>query len=102
MKILALEREIPGKTASDFQPYLQDEARQVWELYKAGVIRETYFSADSHEAVFMLECATQAEARNVLESLPLVRAGLIRFEIIPLAPYDGFERLFKTQMQNST
>ena len=95
MKILALEREIPDKTASDFHPYLQDEARRVWELCQAGVIRETYFSANSHEAVFMLECATQAEARESLESLPLVRAELIRFEVIPLVPYDGFGRLFR-------
>ena len=33
-------------------------------------------------------------ARQILAQLPLVQAGLIEFEIIPLVPYDGFERLF--------
>jgi len=31
----------------------------------------------------------------VLNELPLVQAGLIAFDIIPLAPYDGFNRLLK-------
>ena len=43
MKILAMEREVPGITAADCQPYLQAEAASAWELYQAGVIRELYF-----------------------------------------------------------
>jgi len=33
-------------------------------------------------------------AEAALDSLPLVQAGLIRFELIPLSPYPGFARLF--------
>jgi hypothetical protein len=44
--------------------------------------------------VLMLECGTLEEAQRLLSGLPLVRAGLIKFELIPLAPYDGFARLF--------
>jgi hypothetical protein len=33
MKILAIEREYEGKTAKDFQPHLEAEARRVWKLY---------------------------------------------------------------------
>ena len=51
-------------------------------------------SADRHEAVLVLECADAAEARSALAGLPLVAAGLIEFELIPLVPYDGFARLF--------
>ncbi len=36
----------------------------------------------------------KAEARQALETLPLVQAGLIEFQILPLIPYDGFARLF--------
>ena len=94
MKILALEKELPGATAEAFQPLLKDEARRVWELQQSGALREIYFSADQHTAILMLECPSVEEARRVLSSLPLVTAGLIEFEIIPLAPYDGFARLF--------
>ena len=42
----------------------------------------------------MLECAGIEEAQETLNSLPLVREGLITFEIIPLKPYPSFSRLF--------
>ena len=45
----------------------------------------------------MLECSSLAEAAAALDALPLVREGLITFELLPLAPYDGFERLFPTE-----
>ena len=94
MKFLALEVERPGLTAADFQPHLQPEAARLWELVQAGTVRETYFRADRHAAVLVLECADTDEAQRALASLPLVAAGLIEFELIPLVPYDGFARLF--------
>jgi hypothetical protein len=95
MKILAMEVETEGVKPEQFAPHLQAEARQVWELYQNGLIRELYFRADRSEAVLILECKDVMEAREKLHSLPLVRAGLIRFEIIPLVPYPGFARLFE-------
>ncbi|MBN1120309.1 MAG: superoxide dismutase [Anaerolineae bacterium] len=94
MKFLALEVEAPGLTAADFAPHSRDEAARVWELVKAGLIRETYFNPDDHTAVLILEAADRAEAQQALDSLPMVQAGLIRFDLVPLAPYTGFERLF--------
>lgn len=94
MKVLALEEETPNRKADDFQPYLKAEAERVWELYRAGIIRELYFNQDTHTAVLVLECADMAEAGATLATLPLVQAGLIAFQLIPLIPYDGFARLF--------
>lgn len=94
MKILALEKEMPGTTPEQFAPHLKAEAARVWELYKSGGLREMYFRQERSEAVLMLECADVKEAHQLLETLPLAQAGLIEFEIIPLVPYPGFERLF--------
>ncbi|MCG3212063.1 MAG: hypothetical protein FOGNACKC_05710 [Anaerolineae bacterium] len=94
MKLLALERERPGATAEDFQRHARAEAARAWELHQAGVIRELYFRADRPEAVLVLECAGPDEARAALGTLPLVQAGLIDFELIPLTAYPGFARLF--------
>jgi muconolactone delta-isomerase len=96
MKILAIEKEFSGIADDQYQPHLKEEALKAWELYQNGVIRELYFRSDRSEAVLILECSDPAEARKVLNSLPLVREGLIDFEIIPLKPYPGFERLFVT------
>ncbi len=52
MKILALEHELPGTTAEQFQQYANDEARKVWKLNQAGIIR----------AVLVLECASVIKA----------------------------------------
>lgn len=97
MKILAMEVETEGVKPEDFTPHLRSEARRVWELYQSGMIRELYFRADRSEAVLILECADTNEAQHLLEALPLVQAGLIRFEVIPLIPYPGFERLFEAK-----
>ncbi len=94
MKILALEHETPGVTADQFRPHLVAEAARLYQLVQSGVVRETYFRADRHDAVLVLECADLVEAQAALESLPLVASGLISFELIPLVPYNGWERLF--------
>lgn len=96
MKILAMEVETEGVKPEQFAPHLKTEARRVWELYQNGTIRELYFRADRSEAVLILECANANEAQHALETLPLVQAGLIRFTVIPLVAYPGFERLFET------
>ncbi len=94
MKILATEKENPGVTEEQFKPFLKPEAEKVWQLYKQGIIREIYFTQDTHEAVLILECRDGKEAENILNTLPLVKENLIIFEIKPLIAYDGFERLF--------
>jgi hypothetical protein len=94
MKILALESEIEGGRAEQFQPHLEAEAARVYELFQKGDLRELYFNQEKHTAVLILECPDTVSARAILDTLPLVRAGLIAFEIIPLIPYPGFARLF--------
>lgn len=96
MKILALERDVPGITGDQFKPYLKPEAARVWELYQSDIFREMYFDKDTHNAVIIMECTDIEEARAALQTLPLVREGLIRFEVMALEPYSGFSRLFTT------
>ena len=94
MKILAIEKEVPGVPDDAFAPHLRDEAARAWKLHQAGVIRELYFRDDWPGAVLMLECEDLRAAEEALASLPLVRHGLIRFELVPLRAYPGFARLF--------
>jgi hypothetical protein len=94
MKILAIEKDRPGASAESFKPHLQAEAARVWELVQADILREIYFSKERHSAVLILECPDAAAARTALDTLPLVKAGLIEFDILPLVPYPGYARLF--------
>lgn len=94
MKILAIEKELPGVADSDYEPWLEAEARKAWELHQAGLIRELYFT-DEHCAVLVLEASDKAHAREIVEQLPLVQQKLIDFDILALTAYPGFARLFK-------
>ncbi len=94
MKILAMEKEMPGVLPDQFAQHLKSEAIRAWSLYTSGALREMYFRQDRSEAVLVLECTDAEEAARLLDSLPLVKAGLICFDIIPLVPYTGFARLF--------
>jgi muconolactone delta-isomerase len=95
MKMLAMEHEVAGVSEEAFTPeLLKEESRRAWELYQSGILREIYFRADRPEAVLVLECESVGDAHNLLGTLPLVREGLIAFDLIPLAPYPGFGRLF--------
>ena len=94
MKILAIEKEIPGVTEQDYQPYLEAEARKAWELHQQGLIRELYFN-DDHCAVLILEAQDKAHSRQIINQLPLVQQKLIDFDLMVLSAYTGFARLFK-------
>jgi hypothetical protein len=93
MKILAIEKEVPGIKEEDYIPYLKEEAGKAWQLYEAGIFREMYFTGKD-EAVIIMECENTEAATDILQTLPLVKAGLIKFETSQLLPYPGFKRLF--------
>jgi len=93
MKVLALEKDRVGADPAASAPHLHAEARAVWELTQRGIIREIYFRETRSAAVIVLEVDSAQHAREALDQLPLVRAGLIEFEVIGLRPYPGFSRL---------
>ena len=97
MKILAFEVENPGVNPENFARYGEAEARRVWELVQEEVIREIHFRRDQNSAVIFLECQDLDEAQEILDTLPFVQNGLIRFDLIPLKPYPGLERLFRME-----
>ena len=94
MKILAIEKEMPGVTDTDYKPYLEAEAWKAWELQQQGLIREMYFTNDDC-AVLVLEADNKDHVRQIIDQLPLVQNKLIDFELLALTAYPGFARLFK-------
>ncbi len=97
MKVLAIEKVEKDLPDQLFEPHVKAEATRVWELYQAGSIRELYFRSDREEAILVLECTDIHEASKMIKTLPLVKEGLIDFDLIPLRAYPGFERLFASQ-----
>lgn len=94
MKILAIEKEIANIDWSTENDILVNEAKQVYQLYLSGYFREIYFN-ESHNAVIILECESIEKASELLNSLPLVKKGMIAFDLMQLNPYTGYERIMK-------
>jgi len=94
MKILALEREVEGATWENVEKILEQEAQHVFQLYLSDNLREIYFTEDKN-AVLIMETKNKKAAEKLLNSLPLVKFGKIKFEIMELKPYLGFERIIK-------
>ncbi len=94
MKVLAIAKVDPKTTPTKMQPYLEEEVRHAWKLYREGTLREMYDRQDRRGVVFVLECGSIDEARNTLNGLPFVREKLIDFETMSLEPFSYFEMLF--------
>lgn len=92
MKILAIEKEIPGATWDNTESLLKKEARYVFELYLSDIMREIYFT-ENNSAVLVLEAKSKLAAKQTLNALPLVKSGKIKFDIMELRPYNGYLRL---------
>ena len=95
MKILALEKEMTTARVISFRKHAKAEAKALWQLYLEGIVREFYFRKEKKLSVLILEVKSKAEANTALSKLPYVSKKLIKFELIPLRPYPGFQRLFK-------
>jgi len=94
MKILALEKEIEGVKWENAENLLVQEAQHVFQLYISDSLREIYFTEDK-KAVLIMETKDIEEAKILLDTLPLVKEGKIKFDIMELKPYTGYERIIK-------
>ncbi|MXW72765.1 MAG: superoxide dismutase [Gammaproteobacteria bacterium] len=98
MKIFAISYRPPGTTEAAKEPQKIPEAYRAWELYKSGVFREMHWRADGKPGVVLvLECDTVDQAHEALNSLPMVIGGTLAFDVIPVGPYDHFDRLFREE-----
>ena len=77
-RILAIGHLTPKATPRVMPAVMPDEVRETVRLY---LVRK-----DGPGVVFILNLTDVAEARALLEQLPLGRQGLMDFDLIPLGP----------------
>ena len=75
-----------GVTREQIMTVMPDEIRQTVQLYLNGKIREWYSRGDGRGVIFLLDTRDVAEARAMMESLPLARQNLMDHEYIPVGP----------------
>ena len=74
------------KGAAGSIAYLDAEADHVWAYQQQGHLREIYFRTGHHSAGLVLECSDLQHAERLIAAFPLVQAGLITSEFLPLGP----------------
>ena len=85
-RILAIGHLTPKATPRVMPAVMPDEVRETVRLYLAGKVADWYVRKDGPGVVFILNLTDVAEARALLEQLPLGRQGLMDFDLIPLGP----------------
>jgi hypothetical protein len=85
-KILAIGSWTAKATPEARTPVMPAEARDTLRLQLSGKIDQWYAKTDGSGAVFLMNVTDSAQARALLEALPLGRAGMMTFQYIPLGP----------------
>jgi len=84
--ILVMMSMKAGVPREEFLKVLPSEVRATVRLYLDGKIRQWFQRSDGKGVVFILPATTVADARAVMESLPLSQANLVDDEYVPLSP----------------
>jgi len=86
-KVLAIGHLTPAAMAPDaMKPVMPSEVRETVKLYLGGKIDQWYVRQDKPGVVFLMNVSTVAEARALLEALPLGVQKLMEFDLVPLGP----------------
>jgi hypothetical protein len=75
---------------AEFATLVEAEIAQARVLYAEGFIRQIWHRADVPGACILMEADSLAEATERLQTLPMVRAGMLEVTIVTLVPYAGF------------
>ena len=84
--VFALLKAKPGVTRERIMAIMPAEIRATVQLYLDGRIREWYSREDGRGGVFLLSTGDVAEARAIMESLPLAKEDMLDHEYIPVGP----------------
>jgi len=90
-KVLAIGHIVAN--APNRQPIMPSEVRETVKLYLAGRIDQWYVRKDLPGVVFLMNVSTVKEAHDLLEALPLGKAGIMEFELIPIGPLSPLQYL---------
>jgi hypothetical protein len=95
-RILAIGTINSGVDPEAVRSILPTEVRETVKLYLDGTIDQWFSLQGRNGVAFILNVTDPAAARAMLEKLPLGRAHLMSFELIPLAPLNPLRQLMGT------
>ena len=84
--VLTILTPKPGVMVEQVMKIMPAEIRATVPLYLDGKIQQWYMRGDGRGVIFIMNCQDVAEARSLIESLPLSQANLVDEQFIPVGP----------------
>jgi len=84
--VLTILSPKPGVTAEQVMKIMPAEIRATVPLYLDGKIQQWYTRGDGKGVIFIMNCQDVAEARALIENLPLSKENLMDEQFIPVGP----------------
>src|ERR1700724_1389851 len=84
--VLTILSPKPGVTRDQAMKIMPGEIRATVPLYLDGKIQQWFTRGDGKGVIFLLNCKDEAEARALIESLPLSKENLVDEQFIPVGP----------------
>jgi hypothetical protein len=75
------------------------EVRATVNLYLTGKVDQWYLRGDGKGTVFLMNVATEGEAKALLDRLPMSEAGVRKFSYVPLGPMAPLRNLLMAQQE---
>ena len=75
-----------GATVEQIMKIMPAEIRATVPLYLDGKIQQWFTRGDGKGVIFLLNCNDVAEARALIDSLPLSKENLVDEQFIPVGP----------------
>jgi hypothetical protein len=95
--VFALLKAKRGVTRERVMAVMPAEIQATVQLYIDGKIREWYSREDGTGGVFLLNTLDVAEAKSIMESLPLAKENMLDHEYIPVGPLMPLRLLMQNQ-----
>lgn len=86
VKVMAIGTFPKPPSPAALKAILPQEMSDTARLYLAGKIDQWYVRQDKSGVVFLLNVTSVDEAKQLLDTLPLAKANMMRFDLIPLGP----------------
>src|SRR5215471_7522359 len=84
--VLTIISPKPWFTLEQVMKIMPAEIRATVPLYLEGKIQQWYTRGDGKGVIFLLNCKDVAEARALIENLPLTKENLMEEQFIPVGP----------------
>lgn len=92
MKVIAIAVPKVALTPDVLKPHMPDEVQHTLQLYLDGKVEQFWF-VEKSGPIFLMNVESVDQAKVTLDTLPLVAAGLMAYDLKPVGPLIPLGRL---------